>query len=311
MELKFTHKKRYLSAKTCPCGRSNRDGKFNPYEGHQDKGYCHSCGETFSPDGDEKTRYKPAEPIRQKFISLDILKRTIGGYDKNNLYLWIKNIVGDAGANSIVSRFFVGTSKESATVFWTIDNNLKICQPKVVYYNVNGHRDKSKFISTPKGYTRDSGYRPCLFGLHQLNSKYGPAKPVVLVESEKTACLGYYTFPQFTWLACGGASGLSEAKTKALRGHNVIIIPDADEAGRKGADKTHLRLSQMGIVNTVVDLWPERIDGYDLADYIADVHQAVIRSRELIPDKLVKLIKKNPALDLLIDKLDCKVISCN
>jgi hypothetical protein len=29
--------------KRCPCGESNRDGKFVPFKGFQDRGYCHSC----------------------------------------------------------------------------------------------------------------------------------------------------------------------------------------------------------------------------------------------------------------------------
>ncbi|PVY43264.1 DUF6371 domain-containing protein [Pontibacter virosus] len=31
----------------CPCGKSNKDGKFAPYVGFEDRGHCHSCGVTF------------------------------------------------------------------------------------------------------------------------------------------------------------------------------------------------------------------------------------------------------------------------
>ncbi|MBT4969895.1 MAG: hypothetical protein HOM80_12890, partial [Bacteroidetes bacterium] len=42
--------KKRFRVKNCPCGKSNKDGKFVPYIGYEDKGYCHSCGETFLPD---------------------------------------------------------------------------------------------------------------------------------------------------------------------------------------------------------------------------------------------------------------------
>lgn len=36
--------------KQCPCGKSNKDGKFVPFKSYQDKGFCHSCGRTFLPE---------------------------------------------------------------------------------------------------------------------------------------------------------------------------------------------------------------------------------------------------------------------
>ena len=42
--------KRRFKVKQCPCGKSNRDGKFVPFKDFEDKGYCHSCGLWFSAD---------------------------------------------------------------------------------------------------------------------------------------------------------------------------------------------------------------------------------------------------------------------
>jgi len=39
---KISFDKNRKKAKTCPCGRNNRDGKFSPFKGYEDKGYCHS-----------------------------------------------------------------------------------------------------------------------------------------------------------------------------------------------------------------------------------------------------------------------------
>ena len=42
--------KRRQVVKHCPCGKSNKDGKFVPYIEYENKGYCHGCGETFLPE---------------------------------------------------------------------------------------------------------------------------------------------------------------------------------------------------------------------------------------------------------------------
>lgn len=36
--------KRRFGIKHCPCGKSNKDGKFVPFKDFEDRGYCHSCG---------------------------------------------------------------------------------------------------------------------------------------------------------------------------------------------------------------------------------------------------------------------------
>lgn len=42
--------KKRFRVKHCPYHKDNKDGKFVPYVGFENKGYCHSCGETFSPE---------------------------------------------------------------------------------------------------------------------------------------------------------------------------------------------------------------------------------------------------------------------
>jgi hypothetical protein len=47
--LKLNSKERF-KIETCPCGKSNKDGKFVPFEGHTKFGFCHSCSETILPN---------------------------------------------------------------------------------------------------------------------------------------------------------------------------------------------------------------------------------------------------------------------
>jgi hypothetical protein len=59
-ELKFD--KNRFRVKNCPCGKSNKDGKFVPYIGYENKGYCHSCGETFLPDLPKVEQWNDTQP---------------------------------------------------------------------------------------------------------------------------------------------------------------------------------------------------------------------------------------------------------
>jgi len=83
-------KKRFL-VKYCPCGKSNKDGKFVPYVGYDEKGYCHSCCETFLPElpqpgqWNTPTRsYRPKVTHRPKPASCipdEIFKASLKGHE--------------------------------------------------------------------------------------------------------------------------------------------------------------------------------------------------------------------------------------
>jgi len=296
---KYTKKKRSQIAENCPCGRSNHDGKFTPFEGYTDKGFCHSCNQTFFPEDDTPVKPDPghryAQKIEQKYIDVKVLAVTMGGYNKNVFVQWLTNLVGIDNCKKIINRFAIGTSKNNGTVFWTVDQDLNICQPKVFYYNHDGHRDKYKPPLVPKGYTRDNGFIPCLFGLHQLNPKYGNKKPIALVESEKSACLGFHAFKKLNFIALWGST-VSREKAEPLRGYQVVVVPDSDEQGRQGAKRTQKRLTELGIPSNICDLFPDKNSGYDLADYLAENLK-----EETVLDKI---IAKNPAIKTLVERFE-------
>jgi hypothetical protein len=58
-------KKRYR-VKYCPCGKNNKDGKFVPYVGYENKGYCHSCGEIFLPELAKDEQWNKPQPTAYK-----------------------------------------------------------------------------------------------------------------------------------------------------------------------------------------------------------------------------------------------------
>ena len=60
--LKLELDKKRFRVKHCPCGKDNKDGKFVPYVGHENKGYCHSCGETFLPELPKVEQWQHPQP---------------------------------------------------------------------------------------------------------------------------------------------------------------------------------------------------------------------------------------------------------
>jgi len=266
---KFTKKNRYRIAETCPCGKSNKDGKFVPFDGLKNKGYCFSCGETFRPEDTENFKpdngHKYQEMKQPKYVNEDILNRSMSDYEKNTFYQYVESLVGAEAAREISELYKLGTTNKGEVIFWLIDKNQNIRQPKIMQYNQEGNKIGVPHVQS--GYTRDNGYSPSLFGAHLLGDK---SKLVYLTESEKSACLGSFEFPEYIWLASGGANGLTRDKAEILRGFKVIILYDADSQGRAGAEAAHLVLEKLGIQSNVKDLFPDRIDGYDIADKIRD-----------------------------------------
>ena len=52
----------------------------------------------------------------------------------------------------------------------------------------------------------------------------------------------------------------------SLRGRRVVVLADADEVGRVGAARSARLLRDRGADSKALDLFPDRTDGYDVAD---------------------------------------------
>ncbi len=161
-----------------------------------------------------------------------------------------------------------------------------------------------------------------LYGLDRLAER--PDAQVIVVEGEKTADAAGRLFPRsvcVTWV--GGVDGVRHADFSPLKGRRVVCIPDADrqcaksqlEARRHGVmvdelvpyDKQpgpaamgwlaqHLHQFECDVRLVDVGIDPDRADGWDLADALADgwtPDQAVAWARDRIsrsdpPPKIVE-----------------------
>ena len=149
--------------------------------------------------------------------------------------------------------------------------------------------------------------KQCLFGEHLLSdtSAAMSAKPVAIVESEKTALVAALFIPDFVWLATGGMHGCFNSEAmQVLKEREVILFPDL-----KATDGWRQRLPMLETICrrvTCSDLLEkmatdeQRSRGLDIADFLLmeDTPQMI----------LARMIQRNPALQTFIDTLGLELV---
>jgi len=173
-----------------------------------------------------------------------------------------------------IGTFQIKSDSFTAFVYQNIDGDAT--QIKWCEYNPDGKRRK---IITPKNFVeKQKGESPniikevfefCLFGEHLLPTK--PDALVCVVESEKTAWIADYVYPDMAWLATGGQSKMREAdvlRTKLNDGRPVIVLCDADPIRK--IPHAYTILKSLGANVRLVDLYSDRFDKSDVADYILE-----------------------------------------
>ncbi len=278
--------KKRFRVKECPCGKSNKDGKFVPYLGYENKGFCHGCGYTFLPElksNDENWKFSTAnQPIKKQpeknlpvsSIPLTIFKESLKHHLENNFIKYILSLFGSEITSQLISKYFIGTSKlwNGATVFWQIDIAGKIRTGKIMLYNaIKGKRIKEPYNHTNWAHSalKLPGFalQQAFFGEHLLK---GNNMPVAIVESEKTAIIASVYLPQFIWLAAGNKTGLTGQKCKVLQGRKVILYPDLNAFElwkQKAKEYSHIFLTVSSLLERKATE-DEKKQGLDLADYL-------------------------------------------
>jgi hypothetical protein len=71
-------------------------------------------------------------------------------------------------------------------------------------------------------------------------------------------------------IAIPGTSAWHASWAQMLAGKRVTVVTDCDEAGRHAAEVIATSLAGAATVVEIVDLWPDRDDGYDLTDRILE-----------------------------------------
>lgn len=148
-KLKGSGSNRYKDNPSCPCGKSNRDGKFVSFVGAegQGKGYCHSCCKTIKEDIEsiiEPTAFKREEI--PNFCSEDIgdLKKYFDAKLESSFAQSLIDVHDRDKAIDVVQKYYLGLYNNKRVIFWQLDEVFNLRAGKVMSYN-----DKGKRIGNP------------------------------------------------------------------------------------------------------------------------------------------------------------------
>ena len=180
-------------------------------------------------------RALPEQKPRISFLPSDWVEQSMRRYDINPLYRYFTKVMGKENVDKLFSLYMVGTSKMwgGATVFWQTDRDGKVRAGKIMGYDAEtGHRIKEPFNQVCWVHSvrkvQDFRMKQCLFGEHLLSdsSAVMSAKPVAIVESEKTALVAAHFIHDFIWLATGGMHGCFNSEAmKVLDGRGGDSFP--------------------------------------------------------------------------------------
>jgi predicted P-loop ATPase len=251
------------------CPKCNSKGTFRYYEGLQREfGKCdreNNCGYHNKPNGVVPDYTVPLPKPELKTIYPDTVY--CQGLIKNqnsNFHLFCIETLKISSEHLL--QWNVGTN-ENNTAFVYQNEGKRFLNAVFIEYNAVCKRNKQKFPYSLKAENEKEKYSLCLYGEHLL-SDLDQGKTVCLVESEKTACIASFFYSQFDWLATGGNNKLTGEKIGVLFNRKIFYLNDADKAGKENC--TLKRLKEYKQNFEIVDLFPDRNDGYDLADAITD-----------------------------------------
>ena len=235
-------------------------------------------------------KWKRTPPDRQSpdsfhYFKQDFVNRSLNRYESNNLYLYLSRLFGSRLASYLMNRYRIGTANylPGIPVFWYIDYNQRATNGKMIHYPdpKTGKRYKGDNLNKPAVNwvhsvmkLKDFKKKRCFFGEHLLSQE--PEKPVIIVESEKTALITSIFFPDYISLATGTEQISDQLYWELLRDRKTLMIPDFsidDKAFEHWRDKAKEFNEQFKIAIEVSDLNSKVTDqdkqeGKDIADLL-------------------------------------------
>lgn len=277
----------------------------------------------------EARRLEQQQQVKTLYLPVETPAAMMKQATNSTFVIWLYSLPWNdeqrARLPKMLNNYAIGVSRDGLTVFWQIDEQARVHTGKMMRYKPDGHRDKDSDYNfdwvhsklfRQRVYNEDEyDYETCLFGQHLL--PFCPDAQIHLVESEKTALImaTYYgNMSRNLWLATGGLQFFDRKHIQVLidQGRDIVVYPDKD-GSRVWAERTYQLCKETGYdklkVNpTIVSNEWRKEDGKkaDIAD---------ITIRKMANDAKVKgkavlqpLVKKNPFLGKLIEKLDLEVV---
>lgn len=112
----------------------------------------------------------------------------------------------------------------------------------------------------------------CLFGEHLLAEE--SAKPVGMVESEKTAIIASALLPEMLWLAAGSLHNLKLEICQVLKGRKVYLFPDLNAYDKWRTKALAIQVKMPGTIFKVFKAMEQKAndvelkEGLDLGDLL-------------------------------------------
>ena len=277
----------------------------------------------------EARRLEQQQQVKTLYLPVETPAAMMKQATNSTFVIWLYSLPWNdeqrARLPKMLNNYAIGVSRDGLTVFWQIDEQARVHTGKMMRYKPDGHRDKDSDYNfdwvhsklfRQRVYNEDEyDYETCLFGQHLL--PFCPDAQIHLVESEKTALImaTYYgNMSRNLWLATGGLQFFDRKHIQVLidQGRDIVVYPDKD-GSRVWAERTYQLCKETGydklkINPTIVSNEWRKEDGKkaDIAD---------ITIRKMTNDAKVKgkavlqpLVKKNPFLGKLIEKLDLEVV---
>ena len=260
----------------------------------------------------------------------DIIKPYLGHSEQNPLLMYLYNLPLKAEDKARLiymaeNAYYVGTSTKGETtgwtIWWQIDDQMRVRTGKLMAYNADGHRNKtlkysfnfvhSLLAKAGQWDPQKKEYQSCLFGLHLVDD-YKQAE-VCIVESEKTAliCSAFTDPAKRLWMATAGKSQLTRRQLQPLidRKRYIVLYPDYDGYDEWAAAAKRIDYNRLSVSSQVKDLHTEQDgDKADIADIMLRlVHgveetQADITARRLDAEHVEGIAQIVNQLDLTIDE---------
>lgn len=250
----------------------------------------------------KKVKWEP-KVEKVDFLPKGISEKSLQHWNENNFTEWLISLFGFEETEKNCKLFNIGSSKhwKHSTMFWQVDLTGNLRQATIILYNSeNGKRVKKgsfvekwnylingfesgitnsdcvkvygKFLSKE---TQKLNLFQCFFGEDQIN-KF-PGKKIGIVESQKTAVLLTFFYPEYIWLATGGKNGCKWTDLQVcivLENREVVLFPDKGidcfNLWRERGDEIKSKVNCKIIVSDILEnseIANEIEPGEDLADY--------------------------------------------
>lgn len=232
-----------------------------------------NCGYLCYPSRDVDAPKITVQPVAKQSKPLRFAREFVKAC-RSQLFDYAVDMLTYQSALLVWDAYKIGATNDGRTIFWQIDINGEVRAGKAIQYQPDGHRNKQykppvAWLHKIKAYNyahEGDELQQCFFGEHLLK---GNDKPVMIVESEKTAAILSAFVDKYIWLACGGSQNLkNDERHKVLEGRCVTLCPDNGQfwKWKKIADKYGYRMTDFCEIHPI-------FEGCDVLDYFDDANK--------------------------------------